>query len=365
MASRVAIGLVGPLPPPFGGMANQTAQLARLLEEAGLAVEVVRVNPPYRPAWIERLRVVRAAARLVPYVVRLFRCAGRADLLHVMANSGWAWHLCAAPAVWIGRMRGVPVVVNYRGGEAESFLARQGAWVRPTLSRATALIVPSGFLKSIFARYGVEAEIVPNVVDLARFRPNARRAQGHRAVVTRNLEPIYDIATAIRAFAQVRRSVPGATLTVAGTGPALAELRALARDLGVDDSVTFAGRLDVDRVAELYRDADVAINPSTVDNMPNSLLEAMASGVPVVSTDAGGIPYVAEDGRTALLVPVRDPDAMARAVLRVFEEPGLADRLRAAGAEATQRYTWDRVRPALFAAYARALGRDRLQGHAA
>ena len=144
-ASR--IGLVGPLPPPSGGMANQTRQLARLLGEEGLDVELVQVNAPYRPPWVEPLRGVRAFFRLAPYLVRLWRAAGRVRLFHVMANSGWAWHLFAAPAVWIARLRGVPVVINYRGGGAEEFFERSLFWVRPTMRLADRVIVPSGFLK--------------------------------------------------------------------------------------------------------------------------------------------------------------------------------------------------------------------------
>jgi glycosyltransferase involved in cell wall biosynthesis len=357
MTEHIAIGLVGPLPPPSGGMANQTRQLARLLEGDGMAVEIVQVNPPYRPAWVERLHVVRAAFRLLPYLLRLYRCAGRVDLLHVMANSGWAWHLFAAPAVWIGRLRGIPVIVNYRGGEARTFLAREATWVRPTLRRATALIVPSGFLEEIFAGVGVPAEIVPNIIDLARFRPDPSRPPGHHAIVTRNLEDIYDIPTALRAFNDVRRRHPDATLTVAGSGPALPALEALARELGVADAVRFTGRLDNERIAELYRSADLLVNPSTVDNMPISLLEAMASGIPIVSTDVGGIPHIVENGKSALLVPARDPAAMAAAILRVFDDRGLAAALRTAGLAAAEAYSWPRVRPLLFDAYARATGR--------
>ena len=123
------IALVGPLPPPEGGMANQTRQLGELLVKEGAQVTLVRVNAPYRPRWIGRLRGVRAFFRLVPYVFDLWRAAGRVDLFHVMANSGWSWHLFAAPAVWVARLRGVPCVVNYRGGEADSFLDRSASSV--------------------------------------------------------------------------------------------------------------------------------------------------------------------------------------------------------------------------------------------
>jgi glycosyltransferase involved in cell wall biosynthesis len=219
--------------------------------------------------------------------------------------------------------------------------------------------VPSGFLQEIFARYGVSSEIVPNVVDLGRFHPPAaNRVRGAHLVVTRNLEPIYDNATAIRVLAIVRKRLPHARLTIAGTGPELQTLRILAGELGVGDAVDLPGRLDREAVASLYRQADVALNPSTVDNTPNSLLEALASGVPVVSTDVGGVRHIVQDGTTALLVPARDPEAMAGAVLRLLEDPGMANHLAAAGLDAVREYSWPRVLPTLIGAYSKASGRD-------
>jgi glycosyltransferase involved in cell wall biosynthesis len=302
------------------------------------------------------VRGVRAVFRLVPYLRHLWRCAGRADLFHVMANSGWAWHLCAAPAVWIARLRGVPVVVNYRGGEAEQFLRRQVAWVRPTLRRAFAIVVPSGFLQDVFGQFEIAAEIVPNIVDLSRFHPGPPRAASHNIIVTRNLEDIYDIPTALRAFAVIRSAYPDATLTVAGSGPRLDALQQLAQTLGVADGVRFTGRIDNEHITELYRNADLMLNPSTADNMPISLLEAMASAVPIVTTNVGGIPHLVTDARNALLVAPGDPSAMAAAAIRVFAEEGLARRLVEAGAESAAGYTWAQVRPRLFGVYARALG---------
>lgn len=354
-AGKLRIGLVGPLPPPSGGMANQTEQLARLLKQEQVDVEVVQVNAPYRPQWVGAVRGVRAIFRLFPYLLRLWDAAGRVDVFHVMANSGWAWHLLAAPAVWIAKLRRTPVVVNYRGGYAAEFLARSVFWVRPTLQAADRLVVPSGFLQEVFSRYGFPAEIVPNVVDLGRFitRPLGRemQADGLHLIVTRNLEPIYDIGTALRAFAIVRKARPAARMTVAGSGPERDRLVALTAELGLAGAVTFTGRLDNERIAELYQRADISINPSLVDNMPNSILESLASGVPVVSTDVGGVRFVVEHGKTALLIPPQDPDAMARAVLDLIENPHTAERLARAGRESVQQYEWSHVRPLLFDTY--------------
>lgn len=346
------VALVGPVPPPAGGMANQTRQLAELLRREGAVVTLVATNAPYRPAAIAKVPGVRALFRLAPYVAALWRTAGQSDVMHVMANSGWSWHLFAAPAIWIASLRGLPVLVNYRGGEAALFLARSASVVRWSMQRADRLAVPSGFLEQIFARHRMPADILPNVVDLERFRPRApRQAASAHLVVARNLEPLYGNDTAIRAFSAVLAQVPGAQLTIAGSGPDEVRLRALCDELGIAAHVRFTGRLDRDAMAALYREADLVLNPSHADNMPNSLLEAMASGVPVVSTNVGGVPFLVSDGDTALLVPPGDAPAMAAAALRVLTDASLWQHLASNGRAEVRRYTWSQVAPALATMY--------------
>jgi glycosyltransferase involved in cell wall biosynthesis len=336
-------------------MANQTRQLAGLLLAEGCSVTVVRTNAPYRPAWIGHLRGVRALFRLVPYIIALWRAMRGTDLAHVMANSGWAWHLFAAPAIRIAALRGTPILVNYRGGDAAAFLARRHARVRAALTRARMLMVPSGFLAEVFAHHGLRATIVPNIVDVDAFHPAPALPEQLHVVVTRNLEAIYDIATALRAFAMVRELRPDARMTVAGSGPERSALERLAAELGVAAYVRFSGRLDNTEVPALYRAASVVLNPSRVDNMPISLLEAMASGVPIVSTDVGGVPFMVEDECTALLVPPGDPRRMAEAMLRIHEDRELATRIVEAARVCVPRYAWSSVRTQLFDAYASVL----------
>ncbi|MBI1398198.1 MAG: glycosyltransferase [Betaproteobacteria bacterium] len=336
-------------------MANLTAQLQELLRREGADVRVVQTNAPYRPHWVGGVRGVRALFRLVPYVLSLIRTSRSVDIVHVMANSGWSWYLFATPAVWIASLSGTPVVVNYHGGDAERFLARSARRIVPTMRRATLLTVPSGFLRSVFSRYGLDSTVVPNVIDLSVFRRVATQRQEHTAeprfAVTRNLEAIYDVATAIRAFALLVARLPGARLFVAGTGPERAALEALARELDVQEAVTFTGRLDRSAIAELLAGTDVVLNPSRIDNAPVSIIEALASGVPVVSTNVGGIPFLVEDGRTALLVPPGEPEAMARAALAILQDAELRTRLVARGLEEVGRYSWENVREAMRATY--------------
>ncbi len=350
------IGLIGPLPPPSGGMANQTRQLGELLSAAGAHVTTVQVNAPYWPHWIARVPLARSLFRLLPYLSALWRAAGQSDVFHVMANSGWSWHLFAAPAVWVARCRGVTVVVNYRGGEAAEFLQQSAGLVRFTMRRVAALVVPSGFLQSVFRRFGMPAEIVPNIIDLSRFLPREPvRVGAPHLVVARNLEALYDNETAIRAFEIVQKQFPHARLTLAGSGPQEPYLRELVRTRGLTEAVRFTGRLERDAMAALYRSADLMLNPSLADNMPNSVLEAWASGVPVVSTNVGGIPHLAQDGVTASLVPPADPTAMAQACLALLSDEVLWRQRAQAGLQEAQRYTWSCVQPMLANVYRQAL----------
>ena len=345
MTAALRLGLVGPVPPPAGGMAMQTAQLQELLVAEGLSVELVPTNPPYSPAWIGRLPGLRSIFRLIPYLFRLWRLAGRVDVIHVMSNSGWSWQLFSAPMVWIGSMRKTPVIINYRGGEAATYFSKSIARVRPSMKRASCLVVPSGYLRQVFADYGLQAEVIPNIVRLERFVEPERREQGQlRLIITRNLEAIYGIPTAIRAVQLIADTVPSARLDIAGSGPQRGELEALVGKLGLGNRVRFLGRLGSAEIDTLYQSADILLNPTTVDNMPNSLLEAMAAGVAIVSTRVGGVPFIVEHGRTALLTEIGDARQMADAVIRLYRDRRLRQALVDNALQDVQQYAWPEVR---------------------
>lgn len=201
-------------------------------------------------------------------------------------------------------------------------------------------------MRDVFAKYNISATIIANIIDLTRFKRRMTSSEGQPAhlIVARNFEEIYDIPTAIRAFSYVCKRLPDARLTLAGSGPEREACERLATELGVCDRVSFAGRIDNDQIPNLYADADIAINPSKIDNMPISILEAYASGVPVVTTDVGGIPYMAEHERTALLVPAQNPEAMAEAILRLLDTPLLAKKLIANGLLEAETYAWPVIR---------------------
>ena len=224
VSKPLKIALIGPLPPPFGGMATQTQQLRKLLVEEGLHVDLVQTNAPYMPHWIGAVVGLRAVFRLLPYLFSVWRSVGTADVVHLMSNSGWSWQLFSAPVIWICRLRGTPCIVNYRGGEAFSYFSKSIRWVRPSMQAASKRVVPSGFLQTVFADFGLAADIIPNIVDLQRFRPRTQdagacNAASTRLIITRNLEPIYGIGTALRAFSLISLEVPNVELCITRSGP--------------------------------------------------------------------------------------------------------------------------------------------------
>ncbi len=347
------IGLIGPLPPPFGGMANQTKQLYQLLLDEGIQVTLVQTNAPYHYKIIAKVKGVRAFFRVIPYLFELWKVTSRVDVLHVLANSGWSWQLFAAPVVWIGWIKKKPVIINYRGGEARSYFQKSIQWIRPTMNKASVIVVPSGYLRKVFADFDFETKVIPNIIKLERFYPKQRgiHQETPHLIVTRNLEAIYGIKTAIEAIAKLKQQHPKIKLSIAGSGPQKNELQQFTKNCGLDDNVVFTGKLTPEEIAKLYQSADIMLNPTTVDNMPNSVLEAMASGVPVVTTDVGGIPYIVKDGETALMTKVNDAESMAFQINRLLNGVSLADKLRTNGLQQVRQYAWSEVKSQWLALY--------------
>jgi glycosyltransferase involved in cell wall biosynthesis len=288
-----------------------------------------------------------------PLLVRELR---RADLVHVFAASYTSFLLAPLPAVIVAKVFGRPVVLNYHSGEAPDHL-RRSAVARFVLRRLVDVnVVPSAFLRDVFGSFEIDAGVVPNIVDLQQFTYRVRDPLRPRLLCTRNLEPLYNLSCVLRAFATVQGHYPAATLTVVGSGSQDAALRQEAAALGLAN-VTFAGRVAPSEVHQYYADADIYVQAPSIDNMPLSLMEAFASGLPVVSTNVGGVPSMLRHGVDGLLVPDNDADALAAQVSRLLTDPALGRRLAESAYRTLAAYEWPVVRNGWLQAYYRALGR--------
>ncbi|MFT5721847.1 MAG: glycosyltransferase involved in cell wall biosynthesis, partial [Motiliproteus sp.] len=315
---HLRICVVGPVAPPAGGMANLTAEIVERLQAEGAQVERVAVNPAYRPQWARHLKGIRALFRLLPYLWQLGRAIRNADVVHLMANSGWSWHLHATPAIWLAYLLRTPLILNYHGGQADIFFKQSWRWIQPSMRRVSAIIVPSAFLERVFSRYGIATTVIPNCIDTELFSPNASAGDfgaAPRLLITRNLEKIYGIDLAIAALPQILSTFANARLYIAGSGPEYPYLQQQVKQLGLESQVTFTGRLNRVEMAALYRSSNLLLNPSRVDNAPLSIIEALACGLPVVSSRAGGIPLLVKDTEQAVLVDVGSSQALAEGAL--------------------------------------------------
>jgi glycosyltransferase involved in cell wall biosynthesis len=351
--SRLRILVVAPSMNILGGQAVQARRLVEHLDgHQGLTVELLPVNPvlPGALGRLQRIKYVRTVLTSMRYVASLLARLPAYDVIHVFSASYWSFLLAPFPAMLIGRLYGKKVILNYHSGEAEDHLTRWPSAVR-AMSLAHEILVPSQYLVDVFARFGLHARAIVNFVDLDRV-PYRRRTSIRPLLLTnRNLEPLYNVALVLRAFALIQQEVADASLVVAGFGSQRTALEALATTLGLR-GVSFVGRVPAEEMGALYDGADIFLNGSDIDNMPLSILDAFAAGTPVMTTDAGGIPYIVEDGVTGLVVPRGDHVAFATATLRVLADSALALRLAdAARAECLARYVWPVVRDQWVALY--------------
>lgn len=341
--------LVSPMPPPYGGMAIQARKMGAMLRDSGLEVVTVATNPlAVHGGFFNSIPVVRSVINLVWFLWNLHRALLKTEAAYFLTGFFNFFFWVTAPALVLMRLHGVPVVLSARGGGARRFFQAHGRAAKPFMKLVPCITTPSGFLQEVFTDVlGRTPTIVPNIADLGQFSFRARETFAPRLLVTRNLEPIYDVGTVIRAAALVREEFPDTTLTVAGAGSQEAELKALTRELGMEDCVSFRGQLQHQDIAALYDEHDIFVNASRVDNLPGSILEAFASGLPVVSTRAGGIPYLVDDGRSGLLTDLGDSRALADNVLRVLREPGLGASLAEAGRSKSFEFSWQAIEPVL------------------
>lgn len=342
----VRVCVVAPSPDLVGGQARQADLLVQgLKDDPAISVGFIPHNPrlPGPLRMLQRVKYVRTVVTTAAYWLLLLTRLWRYDVVHVFSASYYSYLLSALPAVIIGKSFGKRVVLNYHSGEAEDHLANWPLTAVPGMRLADKIVVPSRYLVDVFARYGLVAEPIHNVVELDLFPYRERSIVRPAFLTNRHHEALYNVACALRAFAIIQQRIPAASLLVAGDGSLRGQLEMLSRELGLVN-VTFVGRVTTSEMAKLHAASDICINASNIDNMPVSIIECLSSGLPVVTTDAGGIPYIVQDGVTALIVRRDDPAALAAAAVRVLDEPGLAARLSHNGREACRDFRWSEVR---------------------
>lgn len=360
--NEAAVALVSPFPPPYGGMAVQAEKLAGILEQNGRLVYRVKVNQPLGSArWTEGIPGLRTAFRTVLYLRALNRALDHCGFVYILSGFFGYFFWVSAPAILLAKARRKRVVLSARGGAAEKFFRRYRPFVRPFIALLDGVTAPSRFLQQQFTKtFGVPVSIVPNIADIEQFTYRERQPLQPKLLCARNLETIYNVGCTVRAYARVRQKCPHASLVLAGDGPERPRIERLCGDLNLGDSVIFLGQVPHEQMPSVYDRCDILVNSSNVDNTPGVILEAFASGLPVVSTRTGGIPFLVEHNVTGLLVDIDDEEALAGGVFRLLNEPLLARGIAAKARDACRLWSGEAALRA-FSAMAPANGQPPIQ----
>jgi glycosyltransferase involved in cell wall biosynthesis len=316
----------------FSGSVGSKAVCEELAEQLAASGWSVRTTSRRR----DRL------GRLADMVLTAWRRRREFGVAEVDVFSGPAFFWAEA-ACWALRRAGRPYVLTLHGGNLPDFAARRPGRVRRLLNSAAAVTTPSGFLRERMRPYRDDLRLLPNALALESYEFRARVAPRPELVWLRAFHGLYNPGLAVEVLAALAGEFPDARLSM--TGPdkgdgSVGRCEDLARRLGVADRLSVQGGVPKAEVSRRLNAGDVYLNTTNADNTPVTVLEAMACGLAVVSTNVGGLPHLLEHETTALLVPPNDPRAMADAVRRVLTEPGLAERLSRNARAAVEGFDW-------------------------
>lgn len=368
--------------PTYGGSGAVATELGLALAARGHEVHFITYQQPFRlPSFVPRIYFHEVDVGRYPLfeyppydlalAVRMHEVvlAHKLDLLHVH------YAIPHATSAWIAREMleragsYVPVVTTLHGtditivGQDPSF----HAITKFSIEKSDGLTAVSRYLQAetlnAFGCTACRIEVIPNFIDpqiydRTRYERTLRdEFDGGRKVLVHisNFRAVKRVRDVVGIYARVARELPS-VLVMVGDGPDRGLAEQEARNLGVEDSVYFFGKIDA--VAPLLAGADLFLLPTSVESFGLSALEALASGVPVVGSKAGGLPEVVTDDVTGALCPVGDVDGMARAALSILGDP---DRWHAmserAAADARERFAMDDIVAQYEAFYAYALAK--------
>jgi glycosyltransferase involved in cell wall biosynthesis len=277
--------IVAPSLAILGGQAIVAQRLIeRLRMDPSLEISFVPHNPtlPGPLRYLQRIKYVRTIVTSLAYVA-CSSPAADSDVVHVFSASYWSFLLAPTPAVLIARLYGKRVILSYRSGEALDHLRTWSRTALPILRMADSIVVPSGYLVDVFSQFGLRAESIGNFVDVNAFH-----------IACAALRPIFSpigisrrFTTSLRAARICRDSTKFRTRS--SSSPAMeTNAPSFTRcQRSSTQHVEFLGQVPPSAMPALYDRADVYLNAPNIDNIPNSIIESFAAGLPVVTTRAG------------------------------------------------------------------------------
>ncbi len=287
---------------------------------------------------IHRWRYLRTVVNTFLYLFTLLRRIPKNDIVQIFTAGYFAFFLVAVPPLLLGRLFRKKTIVHFHDGRAADFLERWPGAVK-LLQLADVIVTPTGFLVDVLAKFGLRAYPIANTLERETYLYRSRPMPKPIFLHNRGLEREYNVGCTLQAFALVQKRYPEAQLVLANEGSLRKDLEATANSLGLQN-VVFSGAVSQAQIVELYDKADIFLSSADADNMPGSILEAFASGLPVIATRAGGTEWLVRHSDNGLLVECGDYKGMADAALQLLSQNGLAERLAAVARLDVSRYSW-------------------------
>lgn len=245
------------------------------------------------------------------------------------------------------RIKYIPVL---RGGNLPERVERNPRLAKLLFANAYVNVAPSRYLLSTFESSGYKTVFIPNNIEIKHYPFKLRRRIEPKLLYVRAFSSVYNPKMALFVLKKLLHRYPEASLCMVGPDRdgTFASTRELCHTMGLDDKVTFTGKLSKEEWWKLSESYDVFINTTNFDNTPVSVMEAMALGLPVVSTNVGGIPYLVEEDKEALLVDADDAEAMAEKISQLIENPDKAVALAENARKKVEGFDWKNVQSKWF-----------------
>jgi L-malate glycosyltransferase len=288
---------------------------------------------------------INRAARMIEIAATLIVGHRKFDAVVLEVYSG-LYFLVADIVSLICKVLAIPLIAVLHGGQLAEFGRRFPGWTTRVFNRTNAMVAPSHFLAKEIGTLGYQVQVIPNVIDLDLYPYRERHKILPNLIWMRSFHAIYNPEMAIKVLAKLRETKPAATLTMAGSDKGLEDnIKSLAQQTGVSDAVRFVGFLDLESKLKELSAGDIYLNTNRVDNMPVSVVEARALGLPVVATNIGGLPYMIENGMNGFLVPSEDVDMMTEKIKTLLDCPELTLKISRSGRALAEQSGWKSVRP--------------------
>lgn len=326
--------LVGNFLSKSTGVVNVGEGLAKKLEEAGYAV--------YTASQVKN-RLLRFCDIL--YTTWRLRDQYRVAQVDVFSGPSFIW---AEAACFLMGAMGKRYILTLHGGNLPSFAQLHPGRVGRLLRSAPAVTVPSRYLFEQMKAYREDLILLPNPIELQNYPLHLRQTLSPRLVWLRSFHSIYNPSLVPQVLARLAPKYPHVKIDMLGPDKGDGSMQAmlsLADQLGVRDRIEIHGAVPKEQVPEYLNRGDIFLNTTNFDNVPVSVLEAMACGLNIVSTNAGGLPYLLDNHVDSLLVPPDNADQMALAIAQLLESPGFATELALEARRKVEKFDWCEILP--------------------